>query len=163
MGTYSHEISRLSRFFFCEISECEYGSSDHMAQGILEKHVVLPAVKAEGHFVQIGGEMLDADVMPRSDDAALEQRERAFHGVGVNVARDVDGPVADSPVSLFVLPVERPRIDGRFIGNEHLYGLADVLADNLRDRRGFGVFGAEQPQIPVTLADADDHFLFLAG
>ena len=60
-----------------------------MAQGVNEKISVLPAIEAELHFVQVCGKMLRADLVPRSNDAAFQQRECGFHGVRVNVAVNV--------------------------------------------------------------------------
>src|ERR1700686_2696260 len=53
-------------------------SSDHMTQSVDKKIGSFPAVEAERHFVQVGLEMLGADLMPRSDNPALQERERRF-------------------------------------------------------------------------------------
>ena len=41
--------------------------------------------------------MLRRDLMPRSDDAALEQRESRFNGIGVDVAVNVDAALITDP------------------------------------------------------------------
>ena len=48
------------------------------------------AIEAERHFFKVGREMLCADMMPSSHDAALQKRERGFDRVRVGVALDVD-------------------------------------------------------------------------
>ena len=131
-----------------------------MAEGILEQSFAGTAIEPERHFFQIGGEMLDAETMPCSYDAALEQRERAFDRVGMNVARNINVPMRDGFVGFLPLSIQSPWVDSRFVGNKHLYGVADVLADDFCNRRRFGVFGAEQPQLPIALPDADNHVFF---
>src|SRR5271169_487011 len=59
--------------------------SNHMPQGVNKQVGTLPAVEAEGHFVQVGLQRLCAYPVPRSDDSPLEQGERGFDCVGVNV------------------------------------------------------------------------------
>jgi hypothetical protein len=44
-----------------------------MAQRIKEQIGTFAAIKPEGHFFQVGGEVFRADLVPRSHDAALEQ------------------------------------------------------------------------------------------
>jgi hypothetical protein len=41
-------------------------SRNHMAQRVNEQIGAFPAVKAERHFVQVGWEVLGADLVPRS-------------------------------------------------------------------------------------------------
>lgn len=61
-----------------------------MAQCVEKQIGTIPAVEAKAHLVQIGLQVLCAETMPRSDDAALEQREGRFHGVRVNVGSEAD-------------------------------------------------------------------------
>ena len=56
--------------------------------------------------------------------------------------------------------VERPRIDSGLVGHNHFDVAADVRVDNFAHRRGLRVFGMNQPEIAVTLPDADDNLLF---
>ncbi len=51
---------------------------------------VFAIVESEAHFVKVGLQMLCANTMPRSHDAALQERECGFYGVRVDVAVDVD-------------------------------------------------------------------------
>ncbi len=61
-----------------------------MTQSVDKQIGILAAIEPESHFVQISREMLCGDAMPRSDDAALEQRERGFNGVRMNLAVNVN-------------------------------------------------------------------------
>jgi hypothetical protein len=45
--------------------------------------------KTKGHFVKVGCQMLCAYFMPRAHIAALQERERGFNRVRVDVAHDV--------------------------------------------------------------------------
>ena len=55
-------------------------------QGVPKEKWVLAIVEPEAHFVKVGLQMLCANTMPRSDDAALEQRKGGVDSVRVNVA-----------------------------------------------------------------------------
>jgi hypothetical protein len=48
-----------------------------MTQGIQKQVSVLPAIEAECHFVQVGREMFGTNLVPRSNNSALQQREKA--------------------------------------------------------------------------------------
>ena len=67
-----------------QLLESQNRGRDHMAQGIQKQIGILPTIEAEAHLVQVGGEMLGANLVPRSHDAALQKREGGFHGVGRN-------------------------------------------------------------------------------
>src|SRR5580692_12795368 len=133
-----------------------------MAQGIQEQRWRLPAIEAEGHFIQVGCEMLCTDAVPRSDDAPLEQRKGRFHGVRVNVAVNID--VAFVPDRFMLLdiasPTHRVWIGGPFIGDHHVNIFADVFADVLCECCALSILGVEEPEITVALAKADNDFLF---
>lgn len=57
-----------------------------MTQSVDKQVGTLTTIEAELHLGEIGSQMFCADSMPRSDDAALEQRERRFDRVGMNFA-----------------------------------------------------------------------------
>src|SRR6266853_240642 len=57
-----------------------------MTQSINKQIRTIAAIEPESHFVQVGREMLGADLVPASDDAALEQRESGFDGVRRNAS-----------------------------------------------------------------------------
>ena len=61
-----------------------------MPQRVHEEIRAVAAVEAELHLVQIPRQVLGAEPVPRSHDAALEQREGRFHSVSVSIAIDVN-------------------------------------------------------------------------
>ncbi len=133
-----------------------------MAQRIYKQIGTLPAIETEFHLFKIGREMLGAESVPRPHDAALEQAEGGFDGVGVNVAHDVH---ARTVVNLFVvLPVSFPHggiVRGCVVGENHFHILGDVFPDVLCECSTFGVGGMEESQIAVALADANDYFFVI--
>ena len=93
-----------------------------MPQRIDEQIGPIAAIESEFHFFEVGREMLWADSMPCSHDAALEKRERSFNGVRMNVSHDVD---FSAVIDGFVLAL-RPRFYGsrigrKFIGDNHVH------------------------------------------
>ena len=130
-----------------------------MTQGVHEQIGTLPAIEAKFHLFEIGREMLRADSVPRSHDAALEQRESGLHGVCVNVAYDVHAAAVLNGLVVFVSGfLDRYGIRGCIVGHNHVYILADVFADESCERSGLGIAGVEEAQIAVALADAENHF-----
>ena len=65
-------------------------SGNQFQDGVAEKERVFAVVESEAHFVKVGWKMFDADFMPCSHDASLQEREGGFDGVGMNVTHDVD-------------------------------------------------------------------------
>jgi len=129
-----------------------------VAQGVDEQIGIVPAVKPELHFVQVGLQMLRAEAMPRSHKAALEQRERGFDGVRVDVAVNVNAVLVPNRFVLF--PVNPGfnhglRIGNQFIGDDYVYVGADVLLDVLRQRSTLGIFGMEETEIATALPNSD--------
>lgn len=103
--------------------------------------------------------MLGADVMPRSEDAPLEQRERAFDGIGMNVADNIN---AAAMIDGFVTGLKRADslfICPEIVSDNHVNVLADVLPNVAFKRARGNIFGVEETQIAVTLTDADNDFL----
>ena len=99
--------------------------------------------------------MFRVDLMPCSNDAALEQRESGFHGVGVNVTVCVLASMINRSVLVFLHFVECPRVDRGFVCHDHFDMASEICIDDLADGFGGGIFGPNQPQIAVALPDAD--------
>src|SRR5260370_32872303 len=134
-----------------------------MTQGILEKHVVLPAIEAEGHFFQISGKMFRGDFVPRSRDTALQKREGIFDGVCVHFTRNVHpAAVIDGLVPISTKPSihHRSWIADPIVSDKHVRIWADVFADVLSKGRSFSVFHMEKQQLPAALTDTKDDVLF---
>ena len=133
-----------------------------MTQGIEKQIRSLPAIETEGHFFQVGSEMLGTNLVPCAHDSALEKREGGFDGIGVNVSHDVH---ARTVINLLVIcAVRLPH--GRFIGGmvvceDYFHVLGDVLADILCERSTFGIAGMEETKIAIALADADYDFFVI--
>lgn len=56
-----------------------------MPQSIEEQIGTLSAVKAEAHLFEVNGEMFCGNLVPRSSDSALQERECRFDGVRVSI------------------------------------------------------------------------------
>lgn len=103
--------------------------------------------------------MLRADVMPRAEDAALQKRKRALNRVGMNVAVNVNAPAVIHGLVARLEVRDRLLVCPKFVGNDHVNVLAHVLADVAGESAGRNIFGVEEAQIAVALADADHDFL----
>lgn len=131
-----------------------------MAQGIEEQVGVLPAIETEGHLVQVGSEMFCADLVPASDDAALEQRECGFdsicgHTETVFVAHVFFAEVIDD----LVLDITDSILVGRgTVCHQHFYISTQVLADVLRQGSRLNIVSVEESEIAIALLETDDYF-----
>src|SRR6266404_5814103 len=65
-------------------------SRNHMAERVDEQIGPVSAIKTKFHFLQVGCEMFSRNLVPRSHDATLEQRERILRSIRVDFAHDVD-------------------------------------------------------------------------
>lgn len=101
-----------------------------MAQGIQEQVRALPAIKSECHFVQIGGEVLCADLVPASNDSPLEQRECGFDGIGCHASRVLIADVLfGHVVNGFGCGIPNGLLVGRqCVGNDNVHNGAHVFA-----------------------------------
>lgn len=130
-----------------------------MTQRIDEQVGVVPAIESKLHLFQVGREMLRGDFVPRPHDAAFEQGEGGFDGVGVDVAHDVASrTVIDSLVILASSFPHSGHVRNVVIGEDDFHVFADILADILRKGARLRIVSMEEPEIAVALADADDHF-----
>jgi len=138
--------------------ESKHWCCDHVTQGIQKQRLALPAIETEFHFREISRQMLCADTVPRSNDAALQERERRLNRVRMNVTVNVNlGLVLDR----LVFFSERGFAEGRGIGVQlirHKYFdiLTDVLSDILSQRSGLDILRVKKSQIAATLPDADN-------
>ena len=129
-----------------------------MTQGIQEQSRTLPPIEPESHLVQIGREMFRADLVPTSDDPALQERESRFDRIGVNVsihvmaAAMIDGLVTLTPDAGFI---HRKRVGAVVVCDHDFNVSADVLLDVLRQRTRLCVIGMEESQIATALPDTD--------
>lgn len=133
-----------------------------MTQSIHEQIGILPTIEAEGHFGAVGLQMLRADSMPSSHDAALQERECRFHGVGMRVSLDVNfQTVADCLVALRISQVLCGASVGiEIIGHENVHILADIFADVARKCAGLNICRMEKAEFSAALSDSDNNLFF---
>lgn len=135
-----------------------------MAQRINEQVGMFTTIESKTHFFQVGREMLRADPMPRSHNAALQERKCVLDGVGVNLAVNIDlAAVIDGLVLLRwdASAFHGVRIGHKIVGDNHVYIFAHVLTDELRNRSGLCVPSMKEAYIAVALPDANDCFLII--
>src|ERR1035438_10300050 len=131
-----------------------------MAKSINEKIGPFAAIEPERHLIKISGEMLRADLVPRSDDAPLQERKCRFNGVRCDTSTVLISHVFfRQMVDSLMLGVSYGIFVGReAIGNKHLYICAHVLSDVLCQRSALGVFRMEETEGAVPLAKANNYF-----
>ncbi len=135
-----------------------------MTQGIQEQSLTLPAVEAERHLIKVGLQMLCADLVPRADDAALEQRKCGLDRIRVDISTDVlfrlvvHGLVFSAVDSSF----DHSRwVTRQFVGDDDFYIGADVFLDVLRQCARLRILSMEESQIAAALPDSDDNFFLI--
>ena len=144
-----------------QLLESQGIGSNHMAQCVDEQIRILPTIEAKGHFVQVSREVFCADLVPCTDDAALEQREGRFHGIRMNIAVNVDfGLVFDRLVALgHVDTLHGCGVGVEFIRHNYFNVRAHVLLDVLRQRAALDIPRVKESQIAATLPDAHNDLL----
>jgi len=137
-------------------------SSNHMMQGIKEQVGTLATVETERHFVQVGLQVLGADLVPAANDSALEQRERRFDGVRVGIAVNVDlrlvfdGLVFGGDARL----CECGGIRTELVSHDYINILRDVFLNVLCQRARLHIVSMEETKRSLALPNADYDFLF---
>ena len=106
--------------------------------------------------------MLGADLVPRSHNSTLKERESRFDSVGMNISDYIDaGTVVNRFVILDASLLHGERVRRKIIGDYHFHVSAHVLADVLCERARLGICGMEEAQITVALANSDYYFFVL--
>jgi hypothetical protein len=152
--------SRRSEFLVFDVLRFQ-----HLEKRIAEQVRVFAVIETEAHFIKVGLQMLCADFMPCSDDAALEQRERALYGVRVYVANGVDAILV---LDRFVFAEhaslgDSGRVSSELIGHDYVNIMRDVFFYVLRQCAALYVLSMEEAESAATLTDADDNFFFALG
>lgn len=133
-----------------------------MTQGIHEQIGLIAPIEAERHFLKVGREMLSADVMPRSANAPLEQRERIFYRVCMNVS-DYIGAFAVIDRLVFCSrnpgPLHCVRVGDEIVRENDFDIFADVFFDEACDCLCFHIASMEHAKLTVALANPDNNFL----
>ena len=132
-----------------------------MPQRINEQVAVVAAVESETHFFEVGGKMLCANAMPSTHDAALQERERGFNGIGVDITVNV---LPFAVVNHFV--VCAPGLlhgDGmrrKLIGQDYVYVLAEIFSSMyLASVPDLASLAVEEAEIAVAFADTNNDVL----
>jgi len=137
-----------------------------MSERINEQVGIVPAIEAEFHLFQVGRKILCAEFMPRSHDAALQQRKGGFHGVGVNVAIYVNLVTVPNG---FVLPALNTSgnhslgVSWKFISHHYLNIGADVLFDVLRQRSRLHIASMKKTELSASLSQTDYDLFIVVG
>lgn len=140
----------------CQFLESKHWGRNHMTQSIEEQIGALPAIEAKAHLFEISREMLEADSMPCSHDAALEKREGGFNGVCVNIPVHVATlAVNDGFVILDSGLLHGERVSPEIISENHFHIFADVLSDVFCERAGFRILRVEKAEFTVTLSNTE--------
>ncbi len=129
-----------------------------MTQSVNEQIGALAAIETECHFVQVGWEMLGADLVPRSDDPPLQERKRGFNGVSRDArAILVSGIFLGAVVDRFVFVLTHSCfISAPLIGNDHFHILTDIFADVFSEGSRAGIGGVEESKVTAALSNADN-------
>src|SRR5208283_3161613 len=137
-------------------------SSNHTTQSIHEQIGTLSPVETEAHFVQVGLQMLSADLVPCPGDAPLEQRECRFDAIRVDVSSIAD-VFSCTVVYGFMLEIaDGFRVSAEIIGHDHINVLRDILLNVSRQSSRLGIFGMEESKFTVALANTNDAFLVVS-
>ena len=118
-------------------------SIHQLGERIPENVFVLPIVKPMLQFIQIGVQMLNAHLMIRTDDGALEQAPDALNAVSVNVADNpflgrVVNPmvlrvgILNAPIGRKLVGVDRFRVGRGVVVNELVQGRLVRVLDDLK-------------------------------
>jgi hypothetical protein len=104
----------------------------------------VPIIETELEFVEVGRKMLGADLMVRTHDRPLDERERALYGVRVNGATHVLAFRVGDSVALSLLVFD--AVVGLVVVGVALVGVRRVLFDEAVERLG--------PSAPSSTASA---------
>lgn len=133
---------------------------DEFQHRIAEQKRVFAVVKPPRHFVEVSREMLCGDSMPRSDDAALQERKGRLDGVCVELVVYI---LLCAMVYYVMLCcwhrslAESSRISNEIIRHNHVNIGGDILADVLRQSAALRIFRVEESQIATTFSNTDDN------
>lgn len=130
-----------------------------MAQGVNEQIGAITAIKAKAHLVQVGLQVLGAEAMPRSDDAALQERKCGLDGIGVNVGSDANIFLRAVVDGFMPRLADRLAIGAVFVGHDYVNVFGDIVLNELRQRATLGVFRVEETHRAAALTNAENNLL----
>src|SRR5579871_3445028 len=113
-----------------------------MTQGVQEQSGRLSAIEAKLHLVQVGREMLCADLVPCSRDATFQQTKSTLYCIGMNVPLNINLIAVTNGLVLGAVNASADHslgISWHFIGDHHFYVCADVLLYIFCQRSRLGI------------------------
>ena len=136
--------------------------SQEFQERVAEQVRVFTIVETEAHFIQIGLQVLCANTMPRSHNAALKQRKCGFNPVRVDVTVHI---FAVAVTNSFVFckhasVMQRLRVSLKFVRHNYINVSRDVFLDVLRQGSRLHILGMKEPEFSPALLDTDNHLLF---
>jgi len=132
-----------------------------MTQSVQKQIGVLPAIETELHFIQIGREMLCADLVPGSHDAPLQERECILNRIRMNVATNI---LPRSVIDGLMLRLSNRMLVGlQAVSDDYIHVCADIVTDVLRQCAGLSIFSMKESQFPIPLANTDYYFFVRSG
>src|SRR5262249_7088851 len=102
-----------------------------------------------------------ADLVPASDDSALEEREGGFNGIGMDIAAHV---YAIFVLDSFVLSTldagcnHRRNVRGELVCDDYINVGADIFFYVLRQSSSLDIGCMKESEFSATLPDADHNF-----
>ena len=133
-----------------------------MTQSIQEQIAIFPPIESEGHFFEVRRKMFCADVMPRSANPSLEQRERIFDSIGMRVTHHIDAFGVVNRLVFFgwnASLLHCGRIRWVVVSEDYIYVFADILTDILGHCFGPNILRVEEAKLPATLPNTNNDFL----
>src|SRR5882724_1815688 len=132
-----------------------------MTQCIQKQIGLLAAIESESHFLKVSREMLCADLVPRSHDAALKQGECGLDRVCVDVPLSVNlFGVIDSLVFGCIVAgaFHRIRVCAEVIRHQYFNISRDVIFNEFCQCARLHIFRMEETKIAATLPDSENDF-----
>ncbi len=103
--------------------------------------------------------MLCRNLMPRTDDAALEQTECALYAVSRNIAVNVDSGAVVYRFVLFFRVSSKfncPGVRSQIVRHNHMHIITDVFLNIFDERSALSIFGPEKTEFAIPLLDSND-------
>src|SRR5277367_380742 len=108
--------------------------------------------------------MFCRDFMPRSNDAALQEREGRFNTIHADIAPNIYAFTMVDPLvvrSMNTCLHHRFWIGNIIVGHYDVHILANILTDELCQCARLNILSVEKPQYSIALSDPNNYFLIL--
>src|SRR2546427_9398488 len=133
---------------------------DEFEHRVTKQIYIFPIVEAPCHLLKVGCQMLCRNAMPRTNDAALKQRECGFHCI-----RRADQPIfiADifirTVVHALVSRLTELRsceiVEFRVIGHDDIHRLVHVASDDLIQGSLIDLISVDEMQAAIALTNTN--------